>query len=155
MVGAQVKLLPQRLGLPRGQVGPQLGVEQGEHVGLEVDEVADAAISAQDGLEGGGIDEVLEEVGGAGRVHGGHGPAPLGARAEPVHLRWWQGGGPMGVGASLSVLHLKKNHWVAFHKKIRKINPVIINYYEHVSNFVRKIERKKKTKRKRRIGDRE
>jgi hypothetical protein len=101
----RVELLPQRLGLPRRQITPQLGVEERAVVRLEVEVVADAAIVAEYVLETGGVEEVFEVVIGLGYLLGGDLAASSRRRLVVMVHR---GGG--GLSRRLSETHLKRRH---------------------------------------------
>lgn len=69
---SSIELLPERLRPPRGQVRPQLGVEKGEGVRPQMQQVAHVAVVAEDRLEGVGVEEVLEALHGLRGILGAH-----------------------------------------------------------------------------------
>ena len=78
--GALVELGPQRLGLPRAQLGLEPRVEVGEVSGLEPQHLAEVPETPEDGFERGGVDKVVEDLVGEGGVDGDAlGPAAVGA----------------------------------------------------------------------------
>lgn len=82
VIGPLVELLPERLGLPRPELGLELRVELMEIGRLDLEQVAEMPEVAEDGLEGGGVAELVEHLVGQRHVGRGH---LLSALLQVVH----------------------------------------------------------------------
>lgn len=62
MVGALVEFLPQRLRLPRFELGLELRIKLYEICRFDVQQVAQVTKVAEDRLEGGGVTKLVEDL---------------------------------------------------------------------------------------------
>lgn len=72
VIGSLVELLPQRLRLPRPELGLELRIELMKVRRLDLQEVAEVTKVTQDRLEGRGVAELVEHLGGHGHLGRDH-----------------------------------------------------------------------------------
>lgn len=72
MISPLIELLPQCLGLPRAELGLELGVELVEVGRFDLEQLAEVSKVAEYGLEGRRVAELIEHVVGQRHVRRGH-----------------------------------------------------------------------------------